>query len=409
MTADDFVKVNGTRFTRNDKSYFIKGANYWQGINLAAVDEYGGDRRRLNKELDQLQEMGVNNLRIMASSEGPDDQPYRMRPSLQPSPGSYNEHLFQGLDYLLHEMGKRNMTAVMTLSNFWHWSGGFSQYIAWVTQEEIPYPVTRDKWDAFTNFTCQFYSHPPIRDRVNDLYKNHIRTVQSRRNTFNGRIYNEDPVIMSWQIANEPQFAPLDWFEEIACFIKEGSPNQLVSAGIESKIDQIDFMNAHRSNYIDYCTCHLWVENWGEYDPSVENSLNDAMNYAKEYVNSRSKWAVEINKPIVMEEFGMARDAWRRPLDSAYKFDVNTPTSHKDAFYEGLYRQIEHLASKYHHGGSNFWAYGGLGRPSHHSNKFGMTWLGDPPHEPKGWYSVYDIDSTTKKVIKRHFDAIVKN
>lgn len=112
MTADDFVKVNGTRFTRKDKSYFIKGANYWQGINLAAIDEYGGDRRRLNKELDQLQEMGVNNLRIMASSEGPDDQPYRMRPSLQPSPGSYNEHLFQGLDYLLHEMGKRDMTAV---------------------------------------------------------------------------------------------------------------------------------------------------------------------------------------------------------------------------------------------------------------------------------------------------------
>lgn len=72
----------------------------------------------------------------------------------------------------------------------------------------------------------------------------------------------------------------------------------------------------------------------------------------------------------------MARDAWRKPTDSAYKYDVNTPTSHKDTFYEGLYRHIEHLALKFHHGGSNFWAYGGLGRPNDKSNSYGMTWLG---------------------------------
>lgn len=108
----DFVTVEDTRFVYKNEPYFIKGANYWQGINLASKDEYGGDRRRLNKELDELKEMGVNNLRIMASSEGPDDQPYRMRPSLQSSPGQYNENIFQGLDYLLDEMGKRNMTAV---------------------------------------------------------------------------------------------------------------------------------------------------------------------------------------------------------------------------------------------------------------------------------------------------------
>ncbi len=57
--------------------------------------------------------------------------------------------------------------------------------------------MTRDKWDAFTNFTCKFYSDPVIKDRVNQLYKNHIRTVQTRCNTINGKQYNQDPVIMS--------------------------------------------------------------------------------------------------------------------------------------------------------------------------------------------------------------------
>lgn len=110
-----FVKVKGSRFSLDNKPYTIKGANYWQGMNLGARKTHGGDRYRLLKELDQMKKMGVNNLRVMASSEGPDDQPYRMRPSLQPAPGKYNEAIFEGLDFLLSEMDKRNMTAVSKL------------------------------------------------------------------------------------------------------------------------------------------------------------------------------------------------------------------------------------------------------------------------------------------------------
>lgn len=107
-----FITVKGTQFYQGNQRYLVRGANYWQGINLAAAADHGGDRRRLHRELDQLQDMGVNNVRIMASSEGPDDQPYRMRPSLQPHLGQYNEAVFQGLDYLLDALAKRNMTAV---------------------------------------------------------------------------------------------------------------------------------------------------------------------------------------------------------------------------------------------------------------------------------------------------------
>lgn len=107
-----FVSVNATQFYLHGEQYSIRGANYWQGMNLGAIAEYGGDRFRLTQELDQLQGMGVNNLRVMASSEGPDTEPYRMRPSLQTAPGKYNEKIFEGLDFLLDEMEKRNMTAV---------------------------------------------------------------------------------------------------------------------------------------------------------------------------------------------------------------------------------------------------------------------------------------------------------
>lgn len=118
------------------------------------------------------------------------------------------------------------------------------------------------------------------------------------------------------------------------------------------------------------------VYSWGEYDPSDSNSLQHAQDYAEKFVSRRSEWAMKLKKPIVLEEFGIARDAWRRPSDSAYKYKPSTPTSHRDAFYGGLYRHIDHLQSELRHAGSNFWAYGGLGRSTDEPNAYNMTWLG---------------------------------
>ncbi|KAG1054487.1 hypothetical protein G6F43_003512 [Rhizopus delemar] len=385
VAKEGFVTVDGDRFVLNGETYVVKGANYWQGINLGAVDSAGGNRTRLVKELDEMKEMGINNLRIMASSEGPDDQPFRMRPSLQYAPGKYNEDIFEGLDFFMNEIGKRNMTAVLTLNNFWHWSGGFGQYINWITNETIPYPVT--DYDPYTKFARRFYVDDKIKEKASTLYKNHIR----------------------WQLANEPQEGPREWFEEISKFIKEGAPHHLVSSGIESKLNETDFLNAHGPKDIDYCSSHCWVENWGYYnasDPS-KKSLKKAQKFAKDFINRTTGWANKIHKPILLEEFGMARDAWRNPSDPAYKYNPGTPTSHKDTYYHGIFQQITHLVHQGRHAGANFWAYGGLGRSTDEPNQFNMTWLGDPPHEPKGWYSVYNND-TTVQVIKKFNKQVQK-
>ena len=46
---------------------------------------------------------------------------------MMPLPGQYNEELLVGLDYLLHQLGLRGITAVLVLGNTWAWSGGFAQ------------------------------------------------------------------------------------------------------------------------------------------------------------------------------------------------------------------------------------------------------------------------------------------
>jgi mannan endo-1,4-beta-mannosidase len=81
--------------------------------------EWGGDRKRLDAELDELKSLGINMLRIMASSEGVGDEPFRMKPCLMTAPGVYNEEIFCGLDYFLDALSKRGFTAIGKDNN-WH-------------------------------------------------------------------------------------------------------------------------------------------------------------------------------------------------------------------------------------------------------------------------------------------------
>src|SRR5688572_15468051 len=83
---DDFVRVEGNRFMLRGEPYRFLGVNFWFGMQLGAEQEVG-DRARLVRELDHLQRLGVRNLRVMAASEGPNTEPFRVVPAVQPEPG----------------------------------------------------------------------------------------------------------------------------------------------------------------------------------------------------------------------------------------------------------------------------------------------------------------------------------
>ncbi|CAF4300557.1 unnamed protein product, partial [Rotaria sp. Silwood2] len=165
------------------------GTNFWYGANLGS-NGTGGNRVRLVRELDHLHALGVNNLRVQAGSEGPDTEPWRIVPSMQPSPGMYNVDVLDGLDFLLYEMGKRQMRAVMCLNNFWQWSGGFAQYVAWAngTAITIPYPGS---YEQFEVFSAQFYSLT----EATELFDNHIRFLLARTNRYTNVPYTNDTTI----------------------------------------------------------------------------------------------------------------------------------------------------------------------------------------------------------------------
>lgn len=122
-------------------------------------------------------------------------------------------------------------------------------------------------YSKFTDFANMMYSNA----QAEAWYKDHIKTVMNRQNTINGRVYTEDPTIMTWQLANEPQaqgaasvLNPKDdlfpWVERISAYIRSMAPKQLISVGFESKQGEYYFKRVHDFATVDYATSHCWVQ-----------------------------------------------------------------------------------------------------------------------------------------------------
>lgn len=402
-----FVTVEGTRFVLDGRPYRFAGANFWYGAYLGAPGAVG-DRERLRAELDQLRDSGITNLRVLAVSEASGFQ-RGVRPATLEAPGEFDEALLQGLDFLLAEMAARDMKAVLYLTNFWQWSGGMSQYVSWFTGEPVSDPDATGDWNGFMQNSARFYRIP----EAQALYRDVIETIVTRRNGITGVRYNEDPTVMSWQLANEPRpgseeggFAHFqafrDWIDETAGFIRSLAPRQLVSTGNEGAMgalgDEDLYIIAHASPNVDYLTFHLWPANWSWFDPEdAEATWPSALETSLAYIDRHIDIAGKLGKPTVLSEFGLNRD------DGA--FDPETGTRYRDRFYDAVFARLyQRAAAGDPIAGSNFWAWGGRGRTANadHMWRPGDAFTGDPPQEPQGLYSVFDDDASTLRIISEH-------
>ncbi len=405
--APTFVQTNGMNLMRGGKKYTFMGANFWYGMNLGAYD-----RPRLKRELDHLKKLGIKNLRILAATEGPDAEPWRIVPSVQPYPGVFNENLLQGLDYLLVEMAKRDMTAVVVLGNYWHWSGGFGQYLTWAGRGSIPYPefdaearggsdhklYSWWRWFRYNYFVTRFYSNPV----AVAYYHNFVRMLVQRKNSYSNIAYKDDPAIMSWQLANEPAGflsgeSYDEWIAASAALIKSLDKNHLVSTGAMGEVFSFagnDQIKNHSHKDIDYTTVHIWVQNSGLYDPKkAEATYPKAVETLHRQLEQHRTLARQLGKPLVFEEFGFSRDGNR--------FEAGTPVVLRDDFYAQAFRHVvDSQSTDSPIAGVNFWAWGGEGKPAHVQWQPGDTLIGDPPHEAQGWYSIYAGDASTLKLIR---------
>ena len=402
FSAQNFIKVNNNHFIKNGKPYYFIGTNYWYGGMLASKN---GNRERLKKELDELKSLGITNLRVMATAEG-GDQDYTVIPATQPTQGKYNQDLLEGLDFFLNELKKRDMDAILYLTNNWEWSGGMAKYLEWNGYGKVPNPNLKpNTWPQFMSYTAQFHQCEPCKNS----FLEHIKFMLNRKNSVNGIPYKQDKTIMAWEVANEPRIwnvenekAFTNWLNEVASTIKSIDQNHLLTTGSEGKAGSNDdiaaFERTHNNPNIDYLTMHIWPKNWGWYNINDEkNSTEVAIKKTNEYIDEHIKVAQNLKKPLVLEEFGFPREK--------ESLDKKASVENRNHYYEFVFEKMKtSIKAGLPFSALNFWGYGGLGKNNPENGKWnlGDDYTTDPPQEPQGLNSVFSTDKTTLDLIKKY-------
>ena len=385
--TSDFVRVENGHFVRGGQPYYYVGTNFWYGAILASEGQ-GGDRERLARELDEMKRMGIDNLRILVGADGERGVKTKVEPTLQVEPGVYNDTILAGLDYLLMEMGKRDMVAVLYLNNSWEWSGGYGFYLEHAGLGKQPRPDDVG-YPAFMEAMAQYAGN----EKAHQLFY--------------------DPAIMSWQIGNEPRAFSKEalpafekWLAEASALIRSLDKNHLISIGSEGswgcENDYDCYERICADKNVDYCNVHLWPYNWGWAKPdSLVEHLPRSCQNTKEYIDRHLAICDKLNKPLVMEEFGYPRDG--------FKFTLDTPTKGRDGYYRYVFSLVADNAEQGgKFAGCNFWGWGGFAIPQHEQWQVGDPYTNDPAQEAQGLNSVFASDSTTLAVVREQVARMQK-
>lgn len=395
----DFVQVKDGHFVRHGEPYYYVGTNFWYGAILGSEGQ-GGDRKRLCRELDKMKSLGIDNLRILVGSDGKRGVKTKVEPTLQEAPEVYNDTILAGLDYLLMQMEKRKMVAVLYLNNSWEWSGGYGYYLEQAGLGQAPRP-NEAGYSAFMQFVSQYASC----EKAHQLFYDYVRFIIGRTNRYTHRRYVDDPAIMSWQIGNEPRAFSKEalpaferWLAEASSLIRSLDSNHLISIGSEGswgcENDIACYERICADKNVDYCNIHLWPYNWSwaRKEHLVED-LGVSCKNTKEYIDAHLSVCARIGKPLVMEEFGYPRDG--------FSFTPGSSTQGRDGYYQYVFGLVADNAEKGgYFAGCNFWGWGGYAQPKHEQWQVGDDYTGDPAQEAQGLNSVFVKDASTLKVVR---------
>ena len=174
--------------------------------------------------------------------------------------------------------------------------------------------------DQYVVWFGKKYHHEFYTDeQIKDAYKNYVSTLVNRVNHYNGVVYKDDPTIFSWELANEPkcrnheEFDALEgwdtqtipkWADEMSRYIKSIDPNHMVSVGDEGWLntgvkhwtrqgyDGVDHEALCAVEDIDFCTFHLYPDDWGT-----------GVKFGADWIREHIDIAKRLNKPTVLEEY----------------------------------------------------------------------------------------------------------
>jgi mannan endo-1,4-beta-mannosidase len=276
-----FVYASGADFMLDGKVFRFGGANnyYLHYKSTLMIDDVLNDAVAMNLKV----------IRCWAFMNGDGQENIVMQPSL----GEFNDAGFVRLDYTIQKAEELGLKLILPLVNNWDDFGGMNQYVKW---------TGAGSHDAFyTNEDCK------------KAYKNYIKYVINRTNSYTGQKYKDSPAIFAWELANEPRCQTdatgdtlVKWADEMSAYIKSLDSDHLVSVGDEGFLNRagatdwfynggegVDWDRLTALENIDFGTVHLYPGHWGK-------TVDWGDQWIKDHTDS--------GKPVVLEEFGSYGD-----------------------------------------------------------------------------------------------------
>ncbi|XP_020588077.1 mannan endo-1,4-beta-mannosidase 6-like [Phalaenopsis equestris] len=293
----DFIGRNGTHFidVEDGTPVYVNGWNsYW--LISSKLEEISEMFRRGRA-------MGMTVCRTWAFSDGGAN-------ALQISPGRFNERYLQALDFVIYDARRNNIRLILCLVNNLNAFGGKAQYVRWAQAA-----------GANVTSTDSFFSDPIIKH----YYKDYVKKILSRKNSFSGVRYKDEPAIFAWELMNEPRCvlnssAPLlqEWIAEMASYIKSLDQKHLVTVGLEGFYGQgrterlganpgewasslgSDFIQNSADENIDFASVHAYPDSWIP-KASFEEKVKYLSSWVDYHVNDSEH---VLKKPVLFAEVG---------------------------------------------------------------------------------------------------------
>ncbi|VYS56955.1 unnamed protein product [Arabidopsis thaliana] len=299
-SSDGFVSRKGVQFILNGKPFYANGFNaYWLAYEAT-------DSTTRFKITYVFQNATIHDLTIVRTW-GFRDGGYR---ALQIAPGVYDEKTFQGLDFAIAEAKRLGIKMIITFVNNYSDFGGRKQYVDWAKNTGQNVSLDDD-----------FYTNPLVKQ----YYKNHVKTMVNRVNTFTKVAYKDEPTIMGWELMNEPQCRAdpsgktlTAWMNEMALYVKSVDSKHLLSTGLEgfygdsspqrktslnpvaANVLGTDFIANHKLDAIDFASIHSYPDLWF---PNLDEKSR--LNFLRKWLECHLEDAQNIlKKPLILGEFG---------------------------------------------------------------------------------------------------------
>jgi len=268
--------------------------------------------------LDDLVCLSLPVARIWGFNDSRDNSSIRRSPD-----EGFREDGLRGLDQAIWEAKRRGIRLVVPLVNNWGEYGGLPAYAAWASQ-------------AFGGEYGHddFFSTPQMKQ----WWKDYVFMLMNRVNTFTGIRYKDEPAILAWEIGNELRCQSCagttrlpDTIAELAGFLKQVAPNQLVGDGGDGFDDEpapyvglsnlyavrgddgASFSKLARIDALDMLSYHFYPRNYG-FSTSRDAEIWIDRHQALAAVTGKVAYLGECGFVAPDVERAQSYDAWLRRL-----------------------------------------------------------------------------------------------